>query len=229
MKKLSIIFLLMITSAIACKTRRKVPKAPKPEVPIAINIKSENNASINLINLDYYRFQVLDELDNFQAVNFVLVEKDENPEVTLDLTIENFTLWPREERISRRRVSRNIIVGKDANGKAVYQTVTATVDIVQIQRRSNARFTSILTVKGDPPLKFKRTFVPNYNYVNNYIDNIQGDPRAIDASLNMSRGMGFEPMENDFLLMLSKQEMLRRLSSELRKYYDTKTKAAIIK
>jgi hypothetical protein len=36
-------------------------------------------------------------------------------------------------------------------------------------------------------------------------------------------------MEDDFLLFLSKQEMLRRLGDELRKYYDTNTKAPEIK
>ncbi len=192
---------------------------------MAINIKAENNATVNFVNLDYYRLQLLDELEQFQAVNFVLVENDENPEVVLDLNIASFTLWPRDERIYRRRVSRNVVVGTDPAGKPVYQTVSAIVDIVQIQRRSNARFITNLTVKGDPPMKFQRTFVPNYNYGTSYIDNIQGDPRAVDPTISMSRGMGFEPNEDDFLMLLSKQEMTRRLSSELRKYYDTPTKA----
>lgn len=228
MKTLKFIFLILITVTLACNTAKtgRTPKAPRRDVPIAINISTENNATANFINVDYYRLKVLDELEQFQSVNFVLVGRDENPEVILDLNIDNFTLWPRDERISRRRLSRSIVVGKDAAGKPLYQTISATVDLVQVQRRSNARFVTTLTAKGDPPLKFQRTFAPNYNYVNTYIDNIQGDPRAVDASISMSRGMGFEPREDDFLLLLSKEEMLRRLSSELRKYYDTKPKAS---
>ena len=223
MKKLGFLFLILFASGIACKTR-KGPKPPQRDVPIAINIKAENSATTNFVNLNYYRLQLLNEIDQFQSVHFVLVEPEDNPEVILDLSIENFTLWPRDERVSRRRVSRNILVGTDPNGKPVYQTVTASVDIIQVQRRSNARFVSSISIAGDPPLKFQKSFFPQYNYANTYIDNIQGDPRALDASLSMSRGMGFEPQENDFLMILSKQEMTRRLSDELRKYFDTKTK-----
>lgn len=224
MKKLGFLFFILFASGIACKTK-KGPKAPQRDVPITINIKAENNATTNFVNLDYYRLQLLNEIDQFQSVNFVLVEPEDNPEVVLDLSIENFTLWPRDERISRRRVSRNLVVGTDSNGKPIYQTVTASVDIVQVQRRSNARFKSSISIPGDPPFKFQKTFFPQYNYTNTYIDNIQGDPRALDPSISMSRGMGFEPEENDFLLILSKQEMVRRLADELRKYYDTNTKS----
>lgn len=223
MKKLGIVFLLLMVSGIACKSR-KSPRVAKRDVPIAINIKADNNASTNFVNLNYYRFQLLNEIDQFQSVNFVLVEPEDKPEVILDLSIESFTLWPRDERVSRRRVSRNVQVGTDPNGKPVYQTVTASVDIVQVQRRSNARFISTISIPGDPPMKFQKSFFPQYNYANTYIDNIQGDQRALDASLSMSGGMGMEPQENDFLLILSKQEMTRRLSDELRKYFDAKTK-----
>lgn len=225
MKKFGLVFLVLLVSSVACKSRN-TPRVLKRDVSIAIAIRAGNNATTNFINMDYFRLQVLDELEQFQSVNFVLVGEDENPEVILDLNIDNFILWPRDERVSRRRISRAIVVGKDAAGKPLYQTVSATVDLVQVQRRSNARFVTTLIAKGDPPLKFQRTFSPNYNYVNTYIDNIQGDRRAVDASISMSGGMGFEPMEDDFLLLLSKEEMLRRLSSELRKYYDTKTKVS---
>lgn len=151
------------------------------------------------------------------------VNDDENPEVVLNMDISNFTLWPRDERMSRRRVSRNVVIGTDAAGKPIIQTVTASVDIVQVQRRSNARFVTNLSVKGTPGLKFQRTFAPNYNYVNNYVDNVQGDSRALDPSL-MSRGLAIEPLEHDFLLILARQEMIRRLSAELRKYYDAQSK-----
>lgn len=227
MAHLKYIFLLLVITFIACNSSRsgRTPRVPKREVPIAINIKAQNNASINFVNTDYFALQLIQDLEQFQAVNFVLVGAEDNPEVTLNLDITSFTLWPRDERMSRRRVSRNVVVGTDAAGKPVVQTVTASVDIVQIQRRSNARFVTNLSVKGTPGLKFQRTFVPNYNYVHTYIDNIQGDPRALDAGM-MSRGMEIEPMENDFLLILARQEMVRRLSTELRKYYDAQVAAA---
>lgn len=202
----------------ACSSS-KSGRTPKREVPIAININAQNNAAINLVNTDYFALQLAQDLDEFQEVNFVLVGQEDNPEVVLNLDISNFTLWPRDERMTRRRVSRNIAVGTDAAGKPIYQTVTANVDIVQVQRRSNARFVTNLTVKGTPGLKFQRTFAPNYNYANTYVDNVQGDSRALDPRL-MIRGADIEPVENDFLLLLARQEMIRRLSTELRKYYD---------
>lgn len=225
MKYLKYILPLFIIFTLACNSTKsgRTPRTPKREVPIAINIKAQNNATINFINLDYFRLQLIQDLDQFQEVNFLLVDAEENPEVVLDMDITSFTLWPRDERMSRRRVSRNIVVGTDAAKKPIYQTVTASVDIVQIQRRSNARFVTNLNVKGTPGLKFQRTFLPTYNYVNTYVDNVQGDSRALDPSL-MTRGIDIEPVENDFLLILARQEMIRRLSAELRKYYDTSAK-----
>lgn len=147
--------------------------------------------------------------------------------MVLNLDISSFTLWPRDERVSRRRVSRNIVVGKDATGKPIVQTVSAVVDVVQIQRRSNARFVTNLSIKSTPGLKFQRTFTPNYNYVNSYVDNVQGDTRALDPSI-MLRGTGIEPLEDDFLLILARREMVGRLSSELRKYFDEASKTAAV-
>lgn len=221
MKYLKYFLPVLIITVWACNSSRsgKKPRIPKREVPIAININAENNATVNFINLDYFRLQLIQDLDQFQEVNFLLVDPSENPEVVLNLDINSFTLWPRDERTFRRRVSRNIAVGTDANGKPIYQTVTASVDIVQIQRRSNARFAATLVIKGTPGLKFQRTFAPTYNYVDNYVENVQGDSRALDPRL-MTRGISIEPMESDFLLILARQEMIRRLSSELRKYYD---------
>ncbi|SDM15964.1 hypothetical protein SAMN05421813_10710 [Daejeonella rubra] len=223
MKKFGFILMFLLVVSISCKTQKKT-RAPKIDVPIAINIEAESSASANFINLSYYRFQLLNELEQFQSINFVLVDADENPDVVLDITIENFTLWPKDERVSRRRVSRNIVAGTDSNGKPVYQTVTASVDIVQIQQRTNARFKTSLLIKAETPVKFQKTFIASYNYVNTYVDNIQGDPRALDPSISMSRGMGIEPTEDEYILILSKREMTRRLGDEIRKFYDSKTK-----
>lgn len=219
MKKSGFILLFLVLNSISCKTQ-KTPRAPKIDIPIALNIQAESTANTNFINMGYYRYQLLSAIEQFQSVNFVLVEADENPEVILNVNIENFMLWPRDERLSRRRVSRNIVAGTDSNGKPVYQTVTAIVDIVQIQQRTNARFKASLSIKGEAPLKFQKTFIANYNYMNTYVDNIEGDMRAVDPSVSMSRGMGMEPTEDDFILILSKQEMIRRLADEIHKFYD---------
>ncbi len=85
-----------------------------------------------------------------------------------------------------------------------------------------------LTVKGKPGLKFQRSFVPSYNYINAYAENVRGDMRALDPGI-MSGNMGIEPEEIDFLLILSRQEMSRRLSSELRRYYDAQKDTTSIK
>ena len=215
-------FLLLILSLSGCGSATKGNR-PKKEaervVPVAINIKSVNNHDLNSVNMNYYRLKVLDNLDNFLNVDLNLVEPDENPEVVLDLNIDNFNLWPRDERVSRRTLRRVVQVGTDTSGKPVYQTVTASVDITQLQRRSNARFVATLTFKGTPPKTYKQSFASNYNYVSTSVDNIQGDPRAVDPSLYLMRSMGIEPREDDFLLELSRRDMLPRLSSELRSYY----------
>ena len=194
-------------------------KAAERVVPIAINITGGNNNSLNFVDLNYYRLKVLDNLDDFLNVDLDLVEADENPELILDMNIDNFTLWPRDERISRRTLRRVIVVGTDQAGKPVYQTITASVDIVQIQRRSNARFVATLSFKGIPPKTYKQSFYSNYNFVNTSVDNIRGDPRAVDPSLYSMQNTGIEPREDDFLIELSRKDMLPRLSSELRSYF----------
>lgn len=225
MKKLTYIFCILILTGVSCKTQKK-PRVAKVDVPIAINIQAESSANTNYINLSYYRFQLLNAIEQFQTINFVLVEADENPEIVVNIDIENFMLWPKDERVSKRRVSRNIVAGTDSNGKPVYQTVTASVDIVQIQQRTNAQFKTSISIKADPPVKFQKSFYANYNYMNSYVDNIQGDPRALDPSISMSRGMATDLTEDDYIMILSKQEMIRRLTDEIRKYYDSKTKVS---
>jgi hypothetical protein len=227
MSYLKYILLLLIITTVACSssTTGKKTKIPRREVPIAINIKAQNSATTNFVNTNYFSLQLVRELDQFQSVDFLLVDPEQNPEVMLTLNISSFTLWPKDERTSRRRVSRNIVIGTDATGKPIYQTVTASVDIVEIQRRSNARFDTNISIKGTPGLSFKKTFSPSYNYVNSYVENVQGDSRALDASV-MVRGREIEPTEDDFVMLLARQEMIRRLSTELRRYYDAQTKLA---
>ncbi|HXH99645.1 MAG TPA: hypothetical protein VNI52_05230 [Sphingobacteriaceae bacterium] len=216
--KLTAIF-VALALLISCGVN-KHGKLPSRIVPIAINIKSDDNSRLGLINTDYYRFQLLDDLRDFQKVDLKLVDADEKPEVVLDLTIDNFIIWPKDERTSRRTLRRNVQVGTDAAGKPVYQTVTASVDITQTQIRSNARFITRLTFIGKtPPDVFERNFSPNYTYSNVTTSNIQGDSRAIDPGLYSAGAFNMEPRDEDFLLVLSKQELIRRISDEIRRRY----------
>ena len=217
--RISILLLLLVLILSACGTAGKGSKrAPKRLVPVAFNIETRENSELNFVNMDYYRLKILDQLKNFQNVQFTIAEPDEEPEVTLNLNIDNFVLWPRDERVSRRNLSRTVQTGTDASGKPVYQTVRATVDVIHVQQRSNARFIVDLSVKGTPDKTYKRSYSPNYNYAKVYADNIQGDSRAVDPQLYFSRGPGFEPEAMDFLLNLS-NEMVQNVSMQLRSYY----------
>ena len=221
MRHLAPVLFALILLSMACGTSSKSGKAkrqPDRVVPVAFNIETRGNSDLNFVNLDYYRFKVLDELENFQSVDFTLAEPDEEPEVTLNLNIQNFVQWPRDERVSRRILSRVVQTGTDAAGKPVYQTVRASVDIVQVEQRVNASFTAEIKYKASPEKNFKRSFSPNYRYSKTYVDNIQGDSRAVDPSLYFSRSPGMEPQTQDFLFYLS-EEVVQRLSSELRSYY----------
>ena len=216
MKYLMIFGFILVLSA--CGTRKNGKKELRPIVLIDFNIETQQNSGLNFINMDYFKLKVLDQLENFQNVNLTLAEPDEKAAVTLNMNIDNFILWPRDERVSRRTLSRVVQSGTNAAGKPVYETVRASADVIQVQRRSNARFNVELKYKDKPEQTFKRNFSPNYNYSNTYIENIQGDSRAVDPRLYFSRNSGMEPQEIDFLLRLS-NEMVQRISSELRKYY----------
>lgn len=218
--KNSILFLafILITSCGTSSKKGKAKRPPKRDVPVAFTIKTSNNSELNFINMDYYRLQILDKLEDFQTVNFVLAEPDEKPEITINLNIDNFVLWPRNQQVSRRVLTRVVQTGTDAAGKPVYQTVRASVDIIQVERRSNARFQVDMRIEGTPPKTYKQGFFPRYNYKNVYVDNIQGDSRAVDPSLYFSRSQGIEPDALDFLFQLS-GEMVDRVSHELRSYY----------
>lgn len=213
----TIVVVFIILSA--CGTRKN-SNVSKQEVPVEINIKSDNNSRIAFVNLDIYRFRLLDELRSFQSVYLTLVDEDETPEIVVDITIDNFILWPKDERTSRQVFRRNIQTGTNSAGKPVYETVSASVDITQTQIRSSARFIARITFKtSTPPVVFERSFSPNYQYNNISTSNIQGDIRALDPRLISAGAFNMEPTEEEFLLALSNQELTRRISTEIRKHY----------
>lgn len=215
---IALIFLLFISSCGTTGKSGKSKREPARVVPIAFQIETGRNSDLNFVNMDYYRLKILDELEDFQNVEFSLVEADENPEAILNLKIDHFVLWPRNERVSRRALSRVVQTGTDNAGKPIYQTVRATVDIVQVEQRSNARFLVNLQIKGQPGKTYKQSFSPSYNYNIVYADNIQGDSRAVDPQLYFSRGPAMGPDTMDFLFRLS-DELVERVSREFRSYY----------
>lgn len=204
--------------AFACKAKEAVSSSvPKRDVSIAINIRDENNATQNLINLDFFRLQLLDEIRKFQKANFVLAENDENPELILDLIIEEFKLWPKTKTVSSRTESRNIRTGQDEKGNPIYETLRANVTTARVKRRADARLKASITNKAGLPYNYQETIETSYSYDNRYIESVHGDPNLISES----RGT-VEPRESDILFLLSKKELTGKLSLELRKYYDSK-------
>ncbi|WP_207428407.1 hypothetical protein [Pedobacter sp. SYSU D00535] len=208
---LSAVFILS-----ACGLRNRTPE---PVVPIAITI-SADDPDLTTVNFDIYAFRVIDRLEEFSAINLDLTDELDTARVLLNIDIENFNMFPPDQRISRRVFRRNVQVGTDANGRPVYQTVTASADIVSSRIRTSALFRTNLRIKGSPGKNFQRTFNSNLNLDNVYVTNIQGDSRAVDPGLYSLTAPAFEPQVQDILLALSNREMLDRLNREIRSYYD---------
>jgi len=209
----AIVLLAIIPVFNGCSSLRKM--GDLPDVTIAINIRSSDN-DLNFINLHLYKLKLIDILDDFQSVHFDLVESDENPELLLDITIPHFNVWPKEERVTRRAFARNIVVGQDQNGRPVYQTVRASADVVQLQIRANATFETRMRQKGNTKI-YEKSFPSNFRWGSVYLENIRGDMRAIDPFVATTPP--FEPEDFDLLLALSKDEMVTRLSREIRTYF----------
>jgi hypothetical protein len=212
-------FVLFITPAVfsGCSST----KGPRVEVPMAINVRADNSVNFTDFNANYYRLNVKDILDDFQEVYPTLVDDDENPEIIVDITIENMHIGVKDRQAARRVFSRNIQVGTDTRGQPVYQTITASADIVQTQIPADARISTRITFKGTPDKIVNKSYFANHRWQNLTVENVQGDQRAIDPSL-MSRVTlvpDMDPNANDLMLTLSKEDMLRDLSNEIRRYY----------
>lgn len=223
MKKTGSIFIILFALTIACRAKEPVISNPVPKnITIAINIHDKNNATHNLVNLDFFQLQLLDEIRKFQKANFVLAENDENPELILDLTIEEFKLWPINKTVSSRTESRDIRVGQNEKGEPIYETMRANVTTARVKRKANARLKASIRNNAGIPYNYQETFETSYSYDNRYIESVHGDPNLISESrTGESRGVR-EPQESNILILLSKKEMTRKLSLELRKYYDSK-------
>ncbi|MEJ6982019.1 hypothetical protein WG906_16235 [Pedobacter sp. P351] len=199
-----------------CSINKNRP--PRRVVPIALIIES-NEPDLNMINFNVYAYKVLDRLEDFNDIDLKLVEDTDTAKIILSISIDRYLVFPPETRVSRRIFRRNLQTGTDVNGRPVYQTISASADIVQSRRRTSALFNTNLRIKGSPGKSVKRSFSNNLNFDQVYVTNIQGDPRAVDPSIYGAAFPPMEPFAEDILMALSNQEMLDRLSREIRSYY----------
>jgi hypothetical protein len=193
----------------------------KQTVPIQLNIQT-NEPQLRGVNLNYYGLKLLDRLDDFSAVSLHQVDEADSAAIILNLNINRFNSFPPDQRSSQKVYRRNVQVATDANGKPVYQTVSAVATVVQNIFRTSASFDANVLIKGSPGKTFKKNFTENFNFQSVYVANVQGDQRALDASVISATMRPMDPTVDDILLALSNREMLDRLSREIRTYYDTK-------
>ena len=192
---------------------------PAKVAPIILTIEG-SGPDLSSVNLNVLGYKIIDRLEEFNSVNLDLVDEPDSATILLDIVIDRFTMFPPEQRVSRRFFKRNVQAGTNSNGKPVYQTVTASADIVQSRIRTSAFFNAKLTIKGNPGKTFERSFSERLNVDNTYVRNIQGDSRALDPSIYSATMPPMEPLTDDIVLALANREMLGRLSREIRSYYD---------
>lgn len=211
-----IILYLISSSVMSCAVL--TDKNPRPVIPIALFIEHDE-PQLNALNTDVYAYRVLDVLEDFNIVNLDLVDDPDSAQIHLSISIDRYSSFPPEQSVSRRVFRRAIQAGTNASGQPVYQTVTASADIVQSRIRTSALFNTNLVIKGKPGKTFKRSFSENLNIDRIYAANIQGDTRALDPSIIAATMPPMEPREEDIIMALSNKEMLGRLSREIRAYY----------
>lgn len=214
-------FLFLILFVFGFKTKENVSSnVTTGKITIAINIHDNNNTIQEPIDLDFFKLRLFDEIRKFQKVSYVLVENDEHPELILELDIEEFKLWPKTKTVSSNTESRNILVGRDEKGNPIYETMRANITTVREKQKANARLNASITNKAGLPYNYQETFDTSYSYDNRFIESVDGDQFIKDSQ------RGREPRECDILFLLSKKELTRKLSLQLRRYYDAKKSAA---
>lgn len=215
--KKSIALVLILFCFLSCGVTKN--REAKKVVSIAVSIDTRE-PQLNSVNFDVFAYKIIDRLEDFNVVDLDRVDETDTAEIVLNIKIDRFSSFPPEQRVTRRVFRRNVLVGKDSNGKAVYQAVSASADIIQLRTRTSAFFVSNLIIRGTPGKTFQRNFSSNLNIDNVYVDNIRGDTRALDPSIYTATMPPIEPLTDEILLALSDKEMLGRLSREIRSYYD---------
>jgi hypothetical protein len=128
----------------------------KQTVPIQLNIQT-NEPQLRGVNLHYYGLKLIDRLDDFSAVSLHQVDEADSAAIILNLNINRFNSFPPDQRSSQKVYRRNVQVATDANGKPVYQTVSAAATVVQNIIRTSASFDANVSIKGSPGKRLRRT------------------------------------------------------------------------
>jgi hypothetical protein len=209
--------LILYISSLLISSCASLKNNSKPTVPISIRIEADEHQLQN-VNWNVYGLKVIRQLESFNAVSLERAEED-SATIQVSINIDRFNAFPPDERVSQRVFRRNIQAGTNAEGKPIYQTVTATASVVQSTIRTSAVFNTKLIIKGTPGKTFNQRFNETINIRNVYVRNLQGDQRALDASIYSLTTPPDAVHVDDVLLALSNQQMLERISREIRSYY----------
>jgi hypothetical protein len=209
--------LALIIALSSCSSKLNTSSRQALRVPIAINIITDNSVNLTDLNPDLYRLKVLAFLDDFVQADLVLAEKNEKPDVILDIDVKDFRILPRKESGSTRTVTRIEQVGWDAKGQPIYKTFTDQIYTEILQIPSTTRLSSKFTFK-DPSFNVRpQNYYAGWTWRNGGTA-VDGDLGYNLTGLSSRRLPNGEPFAEDFLFQMS-QEMLTRASYDLRKYY----------
>ena len=210
---------VLIFALSACSSRVNTSSRVETiKMPISINIRADESVTRTDLNADLYRFKVKEYLDHYKGIELVLVEKDEDANVVLDIEVKNFQISQKIERNTSRSFKRTIQVGTDAKGNPIYQTETTTVYVESVEIPSSTRLSASFTFK-DPSYKVSpQNYYGQYTWrdsgrsVSGYIGSLY------NGSVTSSRLPNGEPFAEDFLFTLS-GDMLTRVTYDLRRFY----------
>jgi hypothetical protein len=113
--------------------------------------------------------------------DFEVRSRKVDPDWSVDLNWANMYISPIRSNTYTRNVSKDIQTGKDTSGKAIYQTVTATLRITQTNINAQADMEYQITdIKDNESIEWNR--VPAY--LNSVIETAtySGDSRALSSS-----------------------------------------------
>jgi hypothetical protein len=229
MAKVSLIVVILLMS-FTVQAQVSKNKTLIRSVPIRINIETDKNFSGDLSNVYFLQTKILDELRNVPRIDFVLAGVNEKPEAIIDIKVSNFFLGQRDEKTTIRTVTAAVEVGKDASNNAITQTVAANVQNVVVKRKASGNLESTITIDAEVPFRYVKIFPSLYNYSAS-TTSLSGDLRAVGNSFRFPQPGSIppEPLENEFLFLLAKKDLLVRMMEEFKKYYQTQTKTAKVK
>lgn len=223
-KKTCILLLMLailVFSAAQVNTIPKKSAQSKRLVPVHIQVSTASTVAVATNDLTAYVAQFADELNINIPVKLYLVENEKDAEVVLELEIVELILGPREEKIVNKAALKTNVVGKDAQGTKISQTVNSVYEQKTVKRETKAIFKSLLLIKNSPEHRFEKTFTSTY--LLNYTET-SGEP-VVSHGVQRRR-VFIEPKDPEYLMLLTKAELTGKISGEIRKYYQNQTKTA---